>query len=126
MGASDKRSHQTLTKRKNESANEPKTRKRQRSKTEEEKVKDCGGSEEVKVKYPHVDLETDGKTERELVLPESTAPTTALGIITQYYRTVYIRDGNGWFCIIAIHKEISVFSFNSICLLRTSKRRICK
>ena len=38
------------------------------------------------------------------------------------------RDGNGWFCIIAIHKEISIFAFNfnSICLLRTSRWRTCE
>ena len=56
--------------------------------------------------------------------------------ITQYGSTVYIgmatvlcdRDGNGWFCIIAIHKEISIFAFNfdSICLLRTSRWRTCE
>ena len=49
--------------------------------------------------------------------------------ITQYGSTVYYyRDGNGWFCIIAIHKEISIFAFNfsSICLLRTSRWRTCE
>ena len=41
-----------------------------------------------------------------------------------YGSTVYIRrDGNGWFCIITMHKEISVFTFNfnSVCLLRISR-----
>ena len=38
------------------------------------------------------------------------------------------RDGNGLFGIIAIHKETSVFtfSFNSICLLTTSRWRTCE
>lgn len=65
VAASDKRLHQTLRKRKNGSASEPKTRKRQRWKVEEEKVKESGGSEEVKVKCPRVALETYGKTEKE-------------------------------------------------------------
>ena len=48
-------------------------------------------------------------------------------VVLDNYHTVY-RDGNGWFCIIAIHKEISIsaFNFNSICLLRTSRWRTCE
>ena len=38
------------------------------------------------------------------------------------------KKKNGWFCIIAIHKENSIFAFNfnSICLLRTSRWRTCE
>ena len=52
-------------------------------------------------------------------------PAPCYHTVRQY--CVY-RDGNGWFCIIAIHKEISIFAFNfnSICLLRTSRWRTCE
>ena len=44
------------------------------------------------------------------------------------WKCTLVLDGNGWFCIIAIHKEISIFAFNfnSICLLRTSRWRTCE
>ena len=52
-----------------------------------------------------------------------------LPLITQYGSTVYIGMAMGGSALyIAIHKEISIitFNFNSICLLRTSRWRTCE
>ena len=49
--------------------------------------------------------------------------------ITQYGSTVYIGMAMGSSALyIAIHEEISVFTFNfnSICLLRTSRWKTCE
>ena len=64
-----------------------------------------------------------------LKIASSASDLGSWGVITQYGSTVYIGMAMGaWFCIIAIHKEISdiTFNFNSICLLRTSRWRTCE